>query len=58
LDFADFLIRETVEEKVAWLAIDSASMSFASLVGLAAFTLGEAGEKMVGGRSLGKPFGC
>jgi hypothetical protein len=59
-DFIEFLRREAVEEKVAWLAIDSASISFA-LVGSTAFTLGDAGEKIVGGRSFGKPvvvIGC
>jgi hypothetical protein len=47
------LIKPTVEEKVDVLAMEApSSTSLADLVGL---TLGEAGEKMVGGFSFWKP---
>lgn len=58
------LIKPTVDEKVDVLAIEAPSSK--SLVDFSALALGEAGEKRVGGLSLGKSevvldiaeFGC
>ncbi len=48
---------ETVDEKVAVLFMDEASMSLTSFSGLAGLTFGEAGWKRVGGRSFGNSGG-
>jgi hypothetical protein len=57
-DFTFPFNRDTVEENVDVLAIETASMSFTVLAGLAGFAFGEAGWKSVGGLSFGKTVSC